>query len=137
MERAVFFFKHQVFHACVGAFLPGLTEKNHQHDPLNLFYIDIGCIQRQQAINQQFALWRRQNSDLLQVSDKTAATGIEPREFDVVLLRLYNRRWIGHVGLMVDGRRMLHTERASAAVVVPLNHYTVRDRIAGFRRFAA
>ena len=61
----------------------------------------------------------------------------EPREFDVVLLRLYNRRWIGHVGLMVDGRRMLHTEKASAAVVVPLNHYTVRDRIAGFGRFAA
>ena len=61
----------------------------------------------------------------------------EPREFDVVLLRLYNRRWIGHVGLMVDGRRMLHTEKACSAVVVPLNHYTVRDRIAGFRRFAA
>ena len=60
-----------------------------------------------------------------------------PREFDVVLLRLYNRRWIGHVGLMVDGRRMLHTEKASAAVVVALDHYTVRNRVAGFRRFAA
>ena len=60
-----------------------------------------------------------------------------PREFDVVLLRLYNRAWVGQVGLMVDERRMLHTERASAAVVVPLDHYTVRTRVAGFRRLAA
>ena len=60
-----------------------------------------------------------------------------PREFDVVLLRLYNRAWVGHVGLMVDDRRMLHTEKASSAVVVPLDHYTVRTRVAGFRRFAA
>ena len=60
-----------------------------------------------------------------------------PREFDVVLLRIQSRAWVGHVGLMVDGRRMLHTEKASAAVVVPLDHYTVRTRVAGFRRFAA
>ena len=60
-----------------------------------------------------------------------------PREFDVVLLRLYNRAWVGHVGLMVDERRMRHTGRASAAVVVPLDHYTVRTRVAGFRRLAA
>ena len=59
-----------------------------------------------------------------------------PRAFDVALLRLYSRSWIGHVGLMIDARHMLHTERASAAAVVQLDHYTVRDRLAGFRRYA-
>lgn len=58
----------------------------------------------------------------------------KPQEFDLVALRLYDRGWVGHVGVMVDGKRMLHTESTIEASVVPLDHFTVRDRVAGFRR---
>lgn len=57
-----------------------------------------------------------------------------PRAFDVVLLRLYDRAWTGHVGVAIDGTRMLHTERDIASAVVPMDHYTIKHRIAGFRR---
>lgn len=40
----------------------------------------------------------------------------------------------GHVGVMIDSRRMLHVEESTASVVVPLGHPSVRNRLAGFFR---
>ncbi len=58
-----------------------------------------------------------------------------PMPFDLVAMRFYGRSWVGHVGLMVDDRHMIHTEKATAVVCIPLNHFTVRDRIDSIRRY--
>lgn len=58
-----------------------------------------------------------------------------PRPFDLVAMRFYGRGWVGHVGLIVDDRHMIHTEKATAVVCIPLTHFTVRDRIASIRRY--
>lgn len=61
----------------------------------------------------------------------------EPREFDVALMRSGSGRCgrlVVHVGVMVDGLRVLHVEEASAAVVVPVRHFSVAGRIMGYRR---
>lgn len=41
-----------------------------------------------------------------------------------------------HVGVMVDVQRLLHVEAASAAVVVPITHFSVAGRIVGYWRRA-
>ncbi|CAI2936032.1 C40 family peptidase [Aminobacter niigataensis] len=56
------------------------------------------------------------------------------RPFDVVVMRYHGSRRIGHVGAVADATNMIHVEEASAAVVVPLAHFTIRERIACFRR---
>ena len=58
----------------------------------------------------------------------------DPAAFDVVVMRLYDRAWVGHVGVMVDARTMIHTEARISVSVVPVDHFTVRDRIASYRR---
>ena len=60
----------------------------------------------------------------------------KPQAFDVVSMRFYNRSWVGHVGVMVDGTQMIHTEETIAAAIIPVSHYTVRDRISGYWRLA-
>lgn len=58
-----------------------------------------------------------------------------PREFDVALMRSgRGGRLVVHVGVMIDGLRMLHVEEATAAVVVPVAHFSVAGRIMGYRR---
>lgn len=59
----------------------------------------------------------------------------DPREFDVVVMRLTTRSFPGHVGVMVDAKNMLHIEAASQAVIVPLNHVLIRSRVIGIRRY--
>jgi len=60
----------------------------------------------------------------------------DPRAFDVALMRSgRGGSRIVHVGVMVDADRLLHVEEATASVVVPISNYTVRARIAGFRRY--
>ena len=54
--------------------------------------------------------------------------------FDVALLR--GRAHVWHVGVMVGPRHMLHTERATNAVVVPLSHPLIAGRVTGYRRYA-
>lgn len=55
--------------------------------------------------------------------------------FDVVVMRFYGTRKVGHVGVVAAGGTMvLHTERSVDSVVVPLQHMTIRSRIVGFRR---
>lgn len=60
-----------------------------------------------------------------------------PQVFDVAVMRHPRTGRIGHVGVMVDAGRVLHVEASSAAVVVPIDHFSVRSRIAGFRRYCA
>lgn len=55
--------------------------------------------------------------------------------FDVVVMRFYGSRSIGHVGVICPyTTSILHTEKPVSAVLVPLTHMTVRSRIVGFRR---
>lgn len=58
-----------------------------------------------------------------------------PAPFDVVGMRagIGGRRLV-HVGVMVDGQRLLHVEAATAAAVVPTRHLTVAGRIIGHWR---
>ncbi|HRQ13091.1 MAG TPA: NlpC/P60 family protein [Promineifilum sp.] len=55
--------------------------------------------------------------------------------FDVAVMRHYGRRTVGHVGIVTPERRILHVEISTDSVVVPMDHYTVRERLACFRRF--
>ncbi|HMO07721.1 MAG TPA: NlpC/P60 family protein [Paracoccaceae bacterium] len=60
-----------------------------------------------------------------------------PAEFDVVLMRgPQGGRAVVHVGVMAGAARVLHVEAASHAVLVPLAHWSLRDRILGYRRHA-
>ena len=62
----------------------------------------------------------------------------DPRAFDVCLMRApRGGAVVAHVGVMIDAQRVLHVEAASAAVVVPVKHFTVAGRILGYRRRAA
>lgn len=59
----------------------------------------------------------------------------DARPFDVVVMRFYGQKRIGHVGIVVDaGRTLLHTENKLDAALVPLGHMTIRHRVVGFRR---
>lgn len=60
-----------------------------------------------------------------------------PAEFDVALMRgAQGGQAVVHVGVVVGATRLLHVEAASHAVLVPLDHWSVRDRILGYRRHA-
>lgn len=54
--------------------------------------------------------------------------------FDVVVMKFYGSRRIGHVGIMIDNKNVLHTERSADSAIVPLDHFTIRERIECFRR---
>lgn len=54
--------------------------------------------------------------------------------FDVCVMRLSGGSSTGHVGVMVDPGHVLHVEAACDAIIVPITHFTVRERIACFRR---
>lgn len=58
-----------------------------------------------------------------------------PRALDVAVMG--SARAVTHVGVMIDARRVLHTEAACGSVVVPLSHPQMRGRVRGFRRLTA
>lgn len=59
-----------------------------------------------------------------------------PQEFDVVLMRSgQGHRGVVHVGVMAGAGRLLHVERTTDSVVVPMSHLSVAGRIVGFRRY--
>lgn len=59
-----------------------------------------------------------------------------PGAFDVVLMRsARGGRAVCHVGLIADVARVLHAEEVTGTVLVPIDHFTIRGRIAGFRRY--
>jgi cell wall-associated NlpC family hydrolase len=58
----------------------------------------------------------------------------EVRPFDVCAMHLPGGSRVGHVGLMIGRDDLLHAEEESGSVIVPLTHFSVRERIACFRR---
>ncbi len=71
---------------------------------------------------------------------KDSETWCEPARpgvLDVVLMRsARGGRAICHVGLIADAAQVLHAEEDTGSVIVPISHFTIRNRIAGFRRYA-
>lgn len=74
-------------------------------------------------------------------SDRNTSPWREPPRpgvFDVVLMRsARGGRAVCHVGLIADVRGVLHAEEASGTVLVPIDHFTIRGRIAGYRRYTS
>lgn len=67
--------------------------------------------------------------------DEGCIAPVRPADFDVVLMRGTDTgRRVVHVGVLTDPDHVLHVEAASAAVRVPLSHWSVSGRILGFRR---
>lgn len=64
-----------------------------------------------------------------------------PRALDIVVMagrpESDQRRAPVHCGVMIDDRRLIHIEAASAAVVVPLTHFSVARRIVATYRHEA
>lgn len=59
----------------------------------------------------------------------------QPAAFDVVLMRSpRGGSAVVHVGVLTDADHVLHVEAATAAVRVPLRHFSVAGRILGYRR---
>src|ERR1700683_560544 len=85
--------EYQIFHARVGQLLPGLAREHHQHNPLDLFQIKLFGVERQQSVNDNFALTRGQNAAGFERCQESAALGVEPHQ-------LFGR---------------VHTKRAAAA----------------------
>ena len=59
--------------------------------------------------------------------------------YDVCVMRHHGSRLVCHVGVLLPVRcagplGVLHVEEASAAVIVPLTHFSIRERVACFRR---
>lgn len=59
-----------------------------------------------------------------------------PAAYDVVLMT-HRAGGAGHVGVMVDAKRLIHVQRATASVVVPVGHLSVSGKILGYRRYVA
>lgn len=59
----------------------------------------------------------------------------DPEPFDVAVMTRH--RLPIHVGIITRPGWLLHTEKATDAVHVPLKHLTVAGRIMGFRRWQA
>ena len=60
-----------------------------------------------------------------------------PQDLDVCLMRgPQGGASVLHVGVMAGPRHVLHIEAATAAVLVPVTHYSVAGRILGYRRRA-
>lgn len=58
-------------------------------------------------------------------------------EFDVCVMKHYGRNRVGHVGIMLDKSTLLHVEQGCETVKVPVSHFTIRERIACYRRHKA
>jgi cell wall-associated NlpC family hydrolase len=72
----------------------------------------------------------RAHESLVWREPRTPVTG------DVVAMRsARGGRAICHVGILADCRRVLHAEEDTGSVLVPIDHFTIRSRIAGFRRY--
>jgi len=81
--------------------------------------------------------------DLVRVSDEIKSGSeasevwvipMHPGKYDVVIMRRYGMRDIGHVGMLVNDRNLIHVEAKTDAVIVPIDHMRVKHRIAGYRR---
>ncbi|MFA7279822.1 MAG: NlpC/P60 family protein [Sterolibacterium sp.] len=57
-----------------------------------------------------------------------------PKEFDVVVMAWAGRNFAGHVGIAIDGLRLIHTEKGVDAAIVPMKHMSIKHRILGVYR---
>lgn len=57
--------------------------------------------------------------------------------FDICVMRAPGKRIICHVGVVVDKNRILHVEKRTDSVIVPLNDPIIRERVSCFRRHKA
>jgi cell wall-associated NlpC family hydrolase len=79
------------------------------------------------------------DTDLLAVHRKMKAeaelwiTPPDSRPFDVALMA--TKRGVSHVGIVTRPLWVLHTEKGSNAVHVPVSHLSLRSRIVGYRRW--
>ena len=85
VKSGVLFFEDQIFHPRIREFLTGLTEQHHQDDPLDLLNVDIGSLQGEEAVDQDFTLHRREDADLFEVGNEAATAGIETVELDIIV----------------------------------------------------
>src|SRR5512134_936783 len=69
--------EHEIFHLRESLFLSGLTEQDHHHDPLGLLDIDLFVVERQQTIDDELALNRLKDADLLELQEVTARRRVE------------------------------------------------------------
>ncbi|MBR9764816.1 MAG: C40 family peptidase [Rhodobacteraceae bacterium] len=60
-----------------------------------------------------------------------------PREMDVAVMAAPGRRFPVHVGVVLRGGQLLHSEAASGCCIVQLADFSVRFRILGYRRYIA
>jgi cell wall-associated NlpC family hydrolase len=54
--------------------------------------------------------------------------------FDVCVMRFHGVRTVGHVGIVVTKKTIIHVEKGANTALVPLTDMTIRERIACFRR---
>lgn len=83
-------------------------------------------------------------TDLASVADNISQSyALEPwvevvrkdvRPFDVAVMKFHGSRHIGHVGVIVDSKNLIHTEKNFDAAIVPLDHLTLRHRLVSYRR---
>ena len=65
--------EHEIFHARAGEFFAGLAGEHHEGNPLQLVDIEFGGIERQQALDDDFALLRREDAGSLELEQVAAA----------------------------------------------------------------
>lgn len=63
---------------------------------------------------------------------EVSTTEIKP--FDVCVMKFAGSRRVGHVGVVVNSKNIIHIEKGIDAAIVPLAHFTIRERIECFRR---
>jgi cell wall-associated NlpC family hydrolase len=67
---------------------------------------------------------------------ETWAEVADPAPLDVVLMRsARGGRAICHVGLWLAPDAILHADEGAGSAVVPPAHFTIRHRVAGYRRY--
>src|SRR5690606_475290 len=96
--------EHEILHPQIGAFLARLTEQHHQHDPFDLLDVYFTRIEREQAIDDELALIRIQDSDALEVQEVAATSGIEARLLARIEDSDRTRGWDLSSVLRVDGQ---------------------------------
>lgn len=56
------------------------------------------------------------------------------KPFDVCVMTAPNSKRVCHVGIVIDEKHILHIEKGVDSAIVPVNHFTIRERIACYRR---
>lgn len=110
-----------------------------EHGELSATYVAVvEALRWQHVPRHQLAAARRAVMDAFdagQASESWVKVD-DPQAFDVVLMGgpHADRGRVMHVGVAVDSTRVLHIEKATGSVVVPLAHPSVAGRIIGYRR---